>query len=138
MSPELIITIMSGALIIFGIVLWKENDYLILHGRKTKAIIFKNNYEYSRSGGIYYPVVRFTTKNEEWITQQLNTGFKPALKEGSNIEVIYDPEDPTNVKINNAFLMEILPKIFLAAGIVGFVLGILDYLEVLEIFNFNQ
>lgn len=72
------------------------------NGKIADAVIFKNNFHSSRlSGGTYHPVVRFLTDKQEWITQELSIGYSPAKEEGTKLQVIYDPEDPTNVEINS-------------------------------------
>lgn len=80
------------------------------NGKKAKAVIFKNNVKRSGpDGDLYYPVVRFTTDEQEWITQELSIGYSPAKPEGMKLEVIYDPENPTIVEINSPFQLGIFP-----------------------------
>ena len=138
MDIELIIAIGGGILIVVGAKLWQKGDYLLANGKKTEAVIFKNVFRRSgSSGGMYYPVVRFTTDKNEWITEELNIGFSPAKPEGTKLEVIYCPEDPSNVAINGTFQLEILPRIFVAIGLLGLILGLIDYLEFFDIFQGN-
>src|SRR5690554_3506193 len=112
MDPELIIIIISAAFIIISVKLRLKGNHLLLNGKKATAIIFKNKLSGTGSG-MYYPVVRFLTDKQEWITQELNIGYSPPLPEGKQLEVVYDPDDPTTVEINSSFQLEILPKIFL-------------------------
>ena len=134
----MIIAIGGGVFIIIGAKLWQRGNHLLANGKKTEAIIFKNNYKRSGSGGgMYYPVVRFTTDTNEWITEELNIGYSSAKPEGTKIEVIYDPEDPTTVEINGSFQLEVLPRIFVAIGLIGLILGLIDYLEFYNIFQNN-
>lgn len=79
--------------------------------------------------GVYYPVVRFKTENQQWITQQLSIGYQPAKREGTKLEVIYDPEDPSNVEINSTFQLVILPRLFVSLGLAGTIFGVLVYLN---------
>ena len=138
MDPELILLIVAGLFILIGTKLWQKGNHLQLKGKKAKAIIFKNNLKQSgASAGMYYPVVRFTTDKQEWITQELNIGYSPPVPEGEQLEVIYDPDDPTTVEINSSFQLEMLPMIFICIGLVGFVTGVLGYLGVIEL-NFSQ
>jgi hypothetical protein len=103
-------------------------------GKRTKAIVFKNNFKRSgSSGGVYYPVVRFTTETNEWITQELSIGYFPAKAEGTQIEVIYDPGAPSHVEINTPFQLEIFPRLLVVIGICGFFWGVLKYLEFINI-----
>lgn len=136
MDAELLIIIGSGIFILVGAKLWQRGNHLIHNGKKAKAVIFKNNFKRSGSdGGMYYPVVRFTTESNEWITQELNIGYSPAKPEGTKLEVIYDPDDPTNVDINGTFQLEVLPRLFVAIGLVGFILSLLEYLEIIDVFT---
>src|SRR5882757_5441527 len=96
-----VIIILAGSIgaMTAGILLWQKGNHLLTTGKKAEAIIFKNHYK--RGSDIefdaYYPVVRFLTDKQEWITQELSIGYSPAKKEGTKLKVIYDPDDPTNV-----------------------------------------
>jgi hypothetical protein len=105
----------------------------MMNGKKADAIIFKNHFEPSSSGGTYFPVVRFLTDKQEWITQQLSIGYSPAMEEGIKLQVIYDPENPTNVEINSTIQLKILPWLFVVLGIGGLVFGTLEYLEIIDL-----
>ena len=135
MFGEIIVLAISIGAIAIGIHLWQKGNHLLTIGKKAKAVIFKNNYDSSGSGGVYYPVVRFLTDKQEWITQQLSIGYSPAKKEGTKLEVIYDPDDPTDVEINSAFQLEILPRILVIIGVCGLVFGILELLDIIQIIN---
>lgn len=137
MFGEIIVLAISIGAIAAGILLWQKGNHLLTTGKKAKAIIFKNNYSSGTrtAGGIYYPVVRFLTDKQEWITQELSIGYSPAKKEGTKLEVIYDPDDPTNVEINSTFQLEILPRIFVIIGVCGLVFGILELLDITQLIN---
>ena len=133
MDSALIILIISSILIIAGVVLWQKGNHLIANGKKAKAVIFKNNFDSSSSGAVYFPVVRFLTDKQEWITQQLSIGYSPAKPEGTKLEVVYDPEEPTNVEINSAFQLEMLPRLFVIIGVVGLIWGTLEYADIVQL-----
>ena len=134
MNAELIILLISFAFLIIGTILWQKRNHLLTNGKLADAIIFKNNFQPSRSGGgTYYPVVRFLTDKQEWITQELSIGYSPAKEEGTKLQVIDDPEDPTKVEINSTIQLEILPKLFVGLGIGGLIIGTLEYLNVIEL-----
>jgi hypothetical protein len=135
MYGEIVILAISIGLITVGIFLWQKGNHLLRTGKKAQAVIFKNNYDSSGDGGVYYPVVRFLTDKQEWVTQQLNIGYSPAKEEGTKLEVIYDPEDPSNVEINSTFLLEILPRILVISGVCGLVFGVLELLEITQLIN---
>lgn len=131
MTEELILLFISIIAIITGVSLWQRGEHLLANGKKAKAIIFKNNYYSSQDGGSYYPVVRFLTDKQEWITQELKIGFSPPKKEGTKVEVRYDPDNPSTVEINSIFQLEILPMLFVAVGI----FGLLELLDVTQLIN---
>jgi len=131
-SPELIILFVSTVLLIMGVYFWQKGSHLLKHGKKAQAVVFSNNFEASDNGGVYYPVVRFLTDKQEWITQELNFGTNPKKPEGTKLQVIYDPENPTEVQIDSTFMLEILPRIFAALGVMGLVFVTLEVLEIIN------
>lgn len=133
MATELIILFGSAIFIIVGIILWRKGSHLLSNGKKAKAVIFKNNVKRSGSDGdLYYPVVRFITDEQEWITQELSIGYSPAKPEGTKLQVIYDPENPAIVEINSSFQLEIFPRLLTAIGIVGFIWASLESLNLIQ------
>jgi hypothetical protein len=136
MFREIIVLAISIGAIAIGIHLWQKTNHLLTAGKKTKAVIFKNNHSSNAGfGGTYYPVVRFLTDKQEWITQELSIGYSPAKKEGTKLEVIYDPDDPTNVEINSTFQLEVLPRILVIIGVFGLVFGVLELLDITQLIN---
>jgi hypothetical protein len=114
-----------------AIFLWLKGNRLLTSGKKAKAIIFKNHYKPGTDieFDAYYPVVRFLTDNQEWITQELSIGYSPAKAVGTELEVIYDPKNPNNVEPNSTFQLRILPRILVVIGVCGLVFGIWGYLK---------
>ncbi|HZY79229.1 MAG TPA: DUF3592 domain-containing protein [Cyclobacteriaceae bacterium] len=125
MDPVLIHLFIAVIFLIVGVAFHSKGQHLIKRGRKAEAIIFKNNFKSDKNGGSYYPVVRFLTERKEWITQELSIGYSQAKPEGSKVEVLYDPLDPSVVELNSRFQLEILPKIFIAAGILALLIALL-------------
>jgi hypothetical protein len=128
MNTDLTILFGSTIFLAVGIGLWRKGNQLIGNGKKAKGIIFKNNYSFI-DGGLYYPVIRFLTDKKEWITQELDVGYKIAKDEGTEIEILYDMDDPTNIQVNSNFELAILPRLFVAIGLFGFIIGVLEYLD---------
>ncbi|HET6540708.1 MAG TPA: DUF3592 domain-containing protein [Chryseolinea sp.] len=136
MDSEIILLIVSGVLLVVGAILWSKGNHLLTNGKKANAIIFKNNYSGSgSSGGVYYPVVRFLTDKQEWITQELNIGYSPPKPEGTKLEVLYDPDDPTNVEINSSAQLEFLPRLFVVLGIAGLIFGTLEAFDIIQLIS---
>jgi len=78
-------------------------------GERCEGIIFKLGYSNSLgsdAGGSVVKdkiTVRFVTNKKEWITEDLNIDFMIAYtgqyKEGEKVEVIYNPENPSEFTI---------------------------------------
>jgi hypothetical protein len=128
MNTDLTILFGSTIFLAVGIGLWRKGNQLVGNGKRAKGIIFKNNYSFI-DGGLYYPVIRFLTDKKEWITQELDVGYKIAKDEGTEIEILYDMDDPTNIQVNSNFELAILPRLFVAIGLFGFILGVLEHLD---------
>jgi len=134
MGNELIVFFLSSILVVVGIILWKKGNRLLVKGKKSEAIIFKNNYSPdSEGGGVYYPVIRFLTDKQEWITKELSIGYFPPKRVGKKFEVIYDPNNPTDVEINSVMQLEIIPRLLVSLGVAGFVFGILEFLNIISV-----
>jgi len=129
MPAEITLLFISIIFLIIGIKLWERGNALLKNGRRVNAIVFKNKFENSRDGGIHYPIVRFLTDKNEWVTQELSIGYSPPKPEGSKVEVIYDPEDPNKVEINSSFQLEILPRLFVGFGLATLVVAALVFLN---------
>ncbi|MEO5979598.1 MAG: DUF3592 domain-containing protein [Chryseolinea sp.] len=133
MYPEFIFMAISGGFIVMGAIILRDGGFIFPYGKKADAVIFKNNFSTSGSdGGTYYPVVKFLTDKQEWITQEMRDGFNPPIPEGTKVEVLYDPENPTDVAINSSIRLRILPTIFIVLGAIGMALSILGYMGVLN------
>lgn len=137
MFGEIIILAISILTITVGILLWQKGTHLLTTGKKATAIILKNNLSAGTgsNSGTYYPVIRFLNDKQEWITQELSIGYRPAKKEGTKLEVIYDPEDPVNVEINSTFQLEILPRLLVILGVCALICGVLELLGITQLIN---
>ncbi|MGL1888931.1 MAG: DUF3592 domain-containing protein [Reichenbachiella sp.] len=134
METELVIVFIAVIAFGIGAIQWQKGALLLSKGKKAEAVVFKNNYKRSGSeSGVYYPVVRFQTEDQKWITQELDYGQSPAKPEGTKLEVLYDPDNPATVEVNSTFRLEILPRILVAIGIIGFTTAVLVYLEFISL-----
>ena len=138
MTIEFVLIGISTVVSVIGIHLWQKGSHLLIAGKKARAVVFRNNYESNKGGGVYYPVVRFLTDKEVWITQQLSVGIRPAMKEGTSLEVIYDPDDPTTLQINSTFLLEILPRLLVTVGVCGLIFAFLELFEVTQLIDHER
>ncbi|WP_160143473.1 DUF3592 domain-containing protein [Chryseolinea soli] len=135
MDFELFIVILSSVLLIVGAKLWQDGNHLVKNGKTATAVVFRNNFKTYLEGGsgLYYPVVRFLTDKQEWITEELSVGYNPKKREGAKLRVIYDPENPTEVEIHSILQLRILPLLFIVAGVAGMGLSSLEYLGITDI-----
>jgi hypothetical protein len=135
MDSDLVLILTSSVFIVIGVVSWQKGSYLRRHGKKAGGIIFKNNFKGagSRDNGLYFPVVRFLTDKQEWITQETNVGHVTPCDEGEKVEVLYDPENPTYVEINSTLNLKFIPVLFASLGVIGLIAGALLYLDIVEL-----
>ena len=134
MVGEIIILSISIVFLMIGITQWKKGNHLLGHGKKVNAIIFKNNEDNSGTDGpMYFPVVRFQTDKQEWITKELSVGYSTPEKVGTKIKIIYDPEDPTSFETNSSFHLEILPRLLVAIGLSGLIFMALDIFDLIDV-----
>ena len=71
-------------------------------GLITEGIVFELSNDSSSSFNVRYPVIRFLTLNEQWITEAANIGISPGFyKKGQKVTVIYDPNDPKQFIIDS-------------------------------------
>lgn len=111
-----------------GIHLLQKGRILMRLGKKASATVVKNVHD--QKHGTYTPVVRFVTDQQEVVIRELSIGYNPPLSEGSEVEVLYDPNDLTLVEINSAFQLEVVPVILLVLGVCGLILAALELLEI--------
>ncbi|WP_416866285.1 MAG: DUF3592 domain-containing protein [Imperialibacter sp.] len=133
MLIEIIILVVSFAVLAGGAVCLQKVHYLLNNGKKAEATIVGNHFESTRQGGVYYPIVKFLTDKQEWITQQLSVGFKPKRAEGGKVDIIYDPDDLGNVEIDSTIMLEFLPRLLVVIGLCGVIFGVLEILDVTEL-----
>jgi hypothetical protein len=118
---------------LFGL---EKVDRLKAKGKKVKGIVFKNNLRYSSGHSsnqmrtIYHPVVRFLTEDNVWITQELNIGVNPPMREGKEVNLLYNPQDPEEVILSNTLYTVFFPWGLTLAGIIILATACLDLLDI--------
>ena len=134
MESSLILYVIGSVFTIMGAWLWQKANRLIRHGKKANAIIVHNNVNKDADGSVtYHPVVRFVTDTKEVIIQELDFGVNPPMREGTSLDILYDPEEPTSVALSTSFYLEILPKILVAVGITAVIGASLEILGIISI-----
>ncbi len=78
-------------------------DRLRKEGRETEGIVFdiesSNSYNENSNSTTYYPIVRFVTDKQDWITEKSEiSGF---YKPGDRVTVVYNPNNPRDFTIKS-------------------------------------
>ncbi|EHQ24531.1 DUF3592 domain-containing protein [Mucilaginibacter paludis] len=91
----LVLFAIGFGVLLIGILKRNERRSLLRSGIRAEGVIVQViNNGYSRST-IYYPVVRFLTADDDWVTETYGVGGnKWSYKEGEAVKVIYDPLNP--------------------------------------------
>ncbi|RDC62937.1 DUF3592 domain-containing protein [Adhaeribacter pallidiroseus] len=126
MYSDLLFAVVSIFLLVGGIIKIKNGKYLKKQGKRVKGVIYSLVWERD----IYYPVVRFKTTEEVWITKKLNSGTNPSMhSEGEKVLLLYDPEDPDLVEINSEISLTIIPVISIILGWAGLIYVVLSLFD---------
>lgn len=109
-------------------------------GEHCEGIIFKLGYKenitFDRSDSITKDkiTVRFVTKRQEWITEDLNTNFMITwagqFKEGQKVQVLYDPNNPSDFTILNNQSPRLTKLIFILTGSICLAIGVYKFFAV--------
>jgi len=108
----------SIVFLIIGLVLLVVSLNTLFHFRRiskigtpTEGIIFDTENSTNVDTRCNYPIVRFNTSSNEWITQTYKTGLFPGFyKKGAKVKIIYDPNKPTDffIKASHTFYIPLL------------------------------
>lgn len=135
METEIITAIIAMVFLACGLLYLEKAKRLKAKGVAVQSIIIKNNYKafgLDRTGD-YYPVVKFQTTNNEWITQELNICQNRPMKEGAVINILYNPENPQEVHINSAMHLTYLPWLLTILGVVVLAFFCLELFEITNV-----
>ncbi|WP_405147900.1 DUF3592 domain-containing protein [Sphaerisporangium sp. NBC_01403] len=79
-----------------------------------------------RHSAVYHPVLRFTTDNGEQVEAESPVGSNPPpASPGDRVPIIYDPADPTQVRIDSALGGgTLLGTLLIGFGLLLLVLGV--------------
>jgi len=81
---------------------------------------------------MYYPEFTFTTAAGENVQVRSNVGSNPpAHRVGDKIEILYDPNQPLNAKVNSFSGVWLLPTILLGIGGLFILFGVLGLVNAL-------
>jgi hypothetical protein len=119
---EIIGLLIGIAIFIVGIRTSRKRQRLINNGRRVKAAIY--DIEQGDGDALYYPVIRFITVNDEWITKRYYKGrpYGSYIK-GKLVTVIYNKTHPENFVIDDMQL-QLTGSILTVIGVITIVLSI--------------
>lgn len=94
---------------------------------ETRGVVVANSYATTyidgSEGGVYYPVVEFTDLNNKKVRFTEGIGSLPADFEiGEEVEVLYDPHEPKEVRIKTWKRLWLAPTIFSAVGLLPIII----------------
>jgi hypothetical protein len=116
------------ALIIYSIFTLFRQKRIIAQSEKAYGIVTNLTQKQRQKGYIYCPQVRFQTKSGSIVDFQSDFGSKPAShKIGQQIEVLYNPFNPSQAQIKSFLSLWLVTLVSLLMGVtftgLGFVLS---------------
>lgn len=131
---ELLLLAGGSFLVVLGIGKLNERRKLLKTGAKVDGVVFSVEEEWgvgTRRSRLYYPVIRYVTAENEWVTKRYEIGTNPsAYNEGDRVKVIYDKADIEHFIIDN-----ITTKLL---GLVRIIIGVLLMIGVGVYYILNQ
>jgi hypothetical protein len=121
------ITLIIG-LLLMGIALFflRKSSQFIKNGYKTNAVVCELiETRDSKNKIIYRPVFKYTTENNKEIINTYNVASKPPMwNEGDIVEIIYNPNNPKEIKPYSYFGLYGICVIFSAIAMPFIVIGV--------------
>ena len=123
------IFLIAGLCVLFsGLVSWYRTKNFLGRCVKTKAVIVSHHYQTSYDEDdkttSSFPIFRFNhlITGTEYTVRSNVSGL---MREGQEIEILYDPQDPENAKIDNLSHTWMIPIVVTFLGVFFSFLGIL-------------
>jgi hypothetical protein len=103
------------------------SDTVGLLNRSLKATATVTELKYN-SDGLASPVLQFSNDQGFIVTTKLNEAQKPpAYAVGDKVEIIYDENNPNNVRVNSLFGIWLAPTLMSILGVVFLSTGFIQY-----------
>ncbi|MEN9350635.1 MAG: hypothetical protein RL372_1613 [Bacteroidota bacterium] len=103
MIQGVLLIILSLAVILIAIIVFSKYKKISTNGIEADAIIF--DIESSPTNGdttITFPIVRFVTEKNEWVTQKASVSIIPySYKKGQSVVVVYSKDKPSDFFIKS-------------------------------------
>lgn len=120
---QIFLFLMGAALLLAA---WRQHRHharLLREGELVRGTVLR----LERDRRSYYPVLRFCTHRQQWITARYHIGSRPAsYAEGEEVAIRYHPADPQNFTIVGAesgatvWLLGLIGAGLLLYGLVGY------------------
>ncbi|MBL3655203.1 DUF3592 domain-containing protein [Fulvivirga sediminis] len=123
--------ILGGILFIIGLYFYLKCQELMSKGKRTMARV--NDFVLQKN--MYYPIINYTTENDEVFIEKLNIGSNPPkYKKGDQIPIIYSAQNPQDFMIDDPVYTEVVYKILMAVGLIAVVICGMHWLGYINIF----
>ena len=116
----------SGILICAGIYTSLKTSNFETHASRAAGRVIENvpAMKMGETEANYYPKIEFETARGEGITVILNSGSNsPAFEVGQRVILLYDPQKPTHVEIDNFWSLWLLTMALSGIGAVFALIG---------------
>jgi len=134
---DLIISLFGVIFVVLGFSKRSQRSALLKDGIKTEGVVFRVEQSNSISIGVgntdtqdisYYPVIRYVTKENEWITEKydIGAGILNKYNEGDKVTVIYDPANNTKFILNDT-TTKLAAPLAIIIGIVLIIVPLICY-----------
>ena len=111
-------------LLIISAIVFKNNLDLIKNGNKTTAIVIDLERDLASDSNGFTPIFKFTTNTGEIVTfKGFGASSPPAFKTGEEVNIVYNPNKPSNAKVLTYFGTFGLTILLVAVSIPMIVIG---------------
>lgn len=129
MEPYLII--LAGlAVFYFGLTLQRSIARLQKTGKPSVGIVFDFADSDMSDSNVKYPIIRFVTLDQQWVTEKYNfSGLPGSFKKGQKVTVWYNPDNPKEFTIQSSTTVA-APIFVFAVAVLIVVMGVLQLLHI--------
>ena len=105
MKPFLnIFTFIGIAFLVGAVFAYRYTKNFLDNAETAQGVVTELTFKRSKSGGSYYPTVRFTAKDGTTYTATSTSGSRPPSYEvGEAVQIRYNPANPTDIEMPGFF-----------------------------------